>query len=99
MTVTDTGNRAEHLYDVLTTNAATVELENARQAPISGDGIELDPNAPVAFGPGGPRVLLDKPTGLHPGKPVTLSLVFADAGLVHLAVVPDEGTSASASVR
>lgn len=97
MTVTDEGGGPEHLYEVLTSNSARAELENPRQAPISGEGVELDPNTPVAFGPGGARILLIKPAGLHVGKPVMLSLVFADAGLAHLAVVPDALASPSMS--
>jgi copper(I)-binding protein len=89
MTVTDTANGPDHLYDVLTSNAAAAELVNAHGATISGTGIELDPDSPVVFGPGGgPRVLLEKPSGLHAGAPVTVSLIFADAGLVRLDVVP-----------
>ena len=94
MSVTNDSAATEHLYGVTSTHTSGSELFNApadagaQPQPADGAGITLQPGSTTTFGPGGPRILLTGPIGLATGRPVTLTLDFALAGLVHLIAVP-----------
>ena len=90
MTVTNQSDADEHLYGVSTSHASTTQIldvpatPGATGQPAGAGGIDLEPGAATTFGPAGPRILLDQPTGLTAGKTVTLNLLFAVAGLIHV---------------
>jgi copper(I)-binding protein len=95
MTVTNRGDAPEHLYGVSTPDTTTAELLDAPTTagaagqPAGAAGVDLEPGTTTAFGPAGPRVLLDQPHGLARGRLVTVTLLFALAGLVHLTTPVD----------
>jgi copper(I)-binding protein len=100
MAITNTSSIPDHLYALATTHAAGIDLldapttPGASPVPAGSAGIALPPGSPVDFGPGGPQILLENPTGLTTGAPVTLTLFFAVTGMVHLTVVPTAKTFA-----
>lgn len=102
MIVTNDSAAPEHLYAITTAHAANVELfsapatPDAQPQPAPSTGIALAPGASIAFGPGGPRILLTAPVGLAPGRPVALTLAFALAGLVPLSASPVRASSDNA---
>lgn len=99
MTVTNDSAATEHLYGVTSTHTAGSELFNAPASagahpqPADGTGITLAPGSTLTFGPGGPRILLERPIGLAAGQPVALTLDFSLAGLVHLTAAPAAASS------
>lgn len=105
MSVTNDSAAPEHLYAITTAHAASVQLFAApavpggQPGPEPAAGIALMPGTTTAFGPGGPRIRLNGPVALSPGRPITLTLAFALAGLVHLTVAPVASASGTTPVR
>jgi copper(I)-binding protein len=94
MTVTNLSQAEEHLYAASTASASSVGLfttpPGAGATPQPADasgGVELDAGTTTVFGPGGPRILLEEPSGLAHARTVEVTLVFALAGIVHLTAV------------
>lgn len=105
MTVANLSQAEEHLYAVSSAHAASAGMFTTPPSPgatpqpaDAGQGIELDPGTTTTFGPGGPRILLEQPTGLAGARTVEVTLVFALAGIVHLtALVSATAPASSAS--
>jgi len=85
MTVRDDSMAPEHLAFAGTPDAGRVALEaGPGRAPVPAAGILLPHGQEVAFGTRGPRLLLEDPHGIEPGRTVPFLLEFGVAGLVRL---------------
>jgi copper(I)-binding protein len=92
MTLWNQSAAPDRLYGASSANAKTVTLFTSAASPSANPqpagvvGITLNPGSNTVFGPGGPRILLEDPSGFAHTRTITVTLLFSVGGIVHLTV-------------